>query len=170
MNSNIISWNGIDMYWAYSQLLPSIQKQGYCSQRSLDILHDALIRFVVSLSPNRHEKPHAYLHTIVQHLIADEYQRARRYSPLDVEPIVASRYILPSTEHLADINQRLIYTQSLIDTLPKKCREVFWLYRIEGYTQVEIAAKLGISKNMVERHMMRAIVDLSSAKEWIMEA
>jgi DNA-binding CsgD family transcriptional regulator len=41
------------------------------------------------------------------------------------------------------------------------------MYRVEGHTQAEIAAALGISKNMVERHVMRAIIDLSSARELI---
>jgi len=57
--------------------------------------------------------------------------------------------------------------QQILEQLPTRCRQVFWMYRVEGYTQTEIAAALGISKNMVERHVMRAIVDLSSARELI---
>lgn len=167
------TWNGIDISWAYCQLLPAIQRQILCSQKSADILHDALIRFVVSLSPDRHEKPHAYLRVIVQHLIADEYRASGRYISVDIEALDHFNHSItptlsPSTEYLVDIKQRLHYAEMIIKKLPKRCREVFWLQRVEGYTQTEIAAKLGMSKNMVERHMMRAIVDLSTAKEWIM--
>jgi RNA polymerase sigma-70 factor (ECF subfamily) len=67
---------------------------------------------------------------------------------------------LPSAEHLADLKQQLAALQIIIDSLPKKCREVFWLYGVEGHTQPEIASRLGISLNMVERHVMRALVSL----------
>jgi len=40
--------------------------------------------------------------------------------------------------------------------LPLKCRQVFIWHRLEGYTQQEIAHKLGISVNMVEKYMIRA--------------
>jgi len=40
--------------------------------------------------------------------------------------------------------------------LPEKCRHAFMLNRIEGWTQQEIAAQMGLSTNMVERYVMRA--------------
>lgn len=165
-------WHGIDLRWAYANLLPAINQQTRCLHRSSDILHDALIRFVVSLSPHRDEKPHAYLRTIVQHLITDEYHQAKRFDSLELFaeswPEESLTLAMPSAEFLTDMKQRLSYVQKIIDDLPPRCRETFWLYRIEGYTQPVIAEKLGISKNMVERHMMRAIVDLSGAKELIL--
>jgi RNA polymerase sigma-70 factor (ECF subfamily) len=41
--------------------------------------------------------------------------------------------------------------------LPPKCREAFVLNRIEGWTQAEVARHMGLSKNMIERYVMRAI-------------
>jgi RNA polymerase sigma-70 factor (ECF subfamily) len=41
--------------------------------------------------------------------------------------------------------------------LPPKCREAFVLNRLEGWTQAEVAAHMGLSKNMIERYVMRAI-------------
>jgi RNA polymerase sigma-70 factor (ECF subfamily) len=42
---------------------------------------------------------------------------------------------------------------------------VFWLARIEGHRQVHIATLLGISLNMVERHLIRALLDLRTARD-----
>ena len=39
------------------------------------------------------------------------------------------------------------------------------MYRIEGYPQKDIAAQLKISLNMVERHLIRALLDLRAARE-----
>lgn len=170
MNGNNITWNGVDISWAYGRLLPFIQKHTHCSQRSLDILHDAFIRFTMSLNPNRNHNPHGYLRVIVQNLIIDAFHSNHRYESFDdahyVDQLTSTD--IPSAEYLLDVKQRLIYVQNIVEMLPKRCREVFWLYRIEGYTQAEIAQILGVSKNMVERHVMRAIVDLSHAKEWIL--
>lgn len=44
-----------------------------------------------------------------------------------------------------------------IDTLPPKCREVFRLSHIDGLTDREIGARLGISLSTVENHIYHAL-------------
>ena len=39
------------------------------------------------------------------------------------------------------------------------------MFRVDGYKQSEIATELGISLNMVERHVMRAMISLREARE-----
>ena len=63
------------------------------------------------------------------------------------------------------IHARLGAVQRVIQGLPARCREVFWLCKVEGHSQPQIAAMLGISLNMVERHLMRALLDLRAARE-----
>lgn len=41
--------------------------------------------------------------------------------------------------------------------LPEKCRQAYIWHRLDGLTQVEIAARLGLSVNSVERYIMRAM-------------
>ena len=41
--------------------------------------------------------------------------------------------------------------------LPLKCRQVFIWQRLDGCSQQEIAERLNISKNMVEKYMIRAM-------------
>lgn len=53
--------------------------------------------------------------------------------------------------------------QALRDALAElspACRQVFLWNRLEGYTQAEIARKLGLSQSMVEKHMKRALSHL----------
>lgn len=165
--SSAITWNGISLDWAYSDLLSHIRFKVACPHRAKDVLHDALIRFVVSPSQHRHEQPHAYLRSIVQNLVNDDFHRKNRLLSLDTQ-FNSTDDFGASTELLADMRQRLMGVQTIIEHLPSRCRQVFWLYRIEGYTQPEIADQLGISKNMVERHVMRAIIDLSYVHEKMM--
>lgn len=165
-----LTWCGINLEWAYSDLLGFIRYKVTCPHLAKDILHDALIRYTVSNSVHLHKEPHAYIRTIASNLIVNEYHAGQRFVSLDVESGLNREWIdtpTLSTENLVDIKQRLEYIQKILDNLPTRCRQVFWLYRVEGYTHSQIAEKLAISKNMVERHVMRAILDLSNVRELI---
>lgn len=120
-------------------------------------------------------QPHAYLRTVVRHVLADSFRETSRFVQLVPDDAGDERgeaggapfpeeHFSPSPEHLADLQQRLEALQRIIDCLPPRCREVFWLFRIDGLAQAEIAARLSISRNMVERHIMRALVDLRAAR------
>lgn len=172
----MMQWHGIDLGWAYKSLLPNIYRQTYCRHHALDILHDALVRFAMTSNAGRYEQPHAYLRTIVRNLLVDSARESFRVISLDAEEEklkndnpekvqIAEQHITPSAEHIADIQQRLQILQGVIDRLPARCRKAFWLYRIEGLQQQDIAQQLGISLNMVQRHIMRAMQDLLEARD-----
>ena len=176
-----MNWYGLDLRWAYAELLPGISRQTYSIQLSYDVLHDALLRFAFTKNLQKIEQPHAYLRTIVKNILVDTHREMARFVPLFVDdrdgdgsheiertPHLLEETLSPSPEHLADLLQRLQALQNIIDCLPPRCREVFWLFRVEGVSQREIAEKLKISLNMVERHIIRALVDLRSAKDLVM--
>lgn len=165
------TWHGVCLRWAYADLLRGIQRKTGCAQRARDILHDALVRFALVSGRKTVDEPHAYLRTTVRSVLVDQFRDEARWIQIrgvdgeqdgmgldpEFEPVV------PSAEHMADLWQRLEALQALFDGLPPRRREVFWLFRVEGYRQAEIAAKLGISQTMVERHVMRALIDLHAA-------
>jgi RNA polymerase sigma factor (sigma-70 family) len=167
-----LNWQGLDLRWAYRELLPGISRHTRCTHAAHDVLHDAFLRFALAPNRDRIEQPHAYLRTVVRHVLVDSHREASRFVPLLDEQDengatdVQAR-ISPSPEQLADLQQRLEALQRIIDCLPPRCREVFWLFRIEGLTQPEIATRLDISLNMVEKHIMRALIDLRGARELI---
>ncbi|ACT51414.1 RNA polymerase sigma factor [Methylovorus glucosotrophus] len=165
-------WHGIDLRWAYASLLPSIYGQTRCRHRAYDVLHDALIRFALTSSLGRNDKPHAYLRVIAGNLVRDQRRDDRRWLPWvmdgDEQNVDVSDPRLgqvPSPEELVLLKQKLEALQRIINQLPAKCREVFWLFRIEHLSQRDIAEQLGISVNMVQRHIMRAMLDLLDAQE-----
>ena len=43
-----------------------------------------------------------------------------------------------------------------IQGLPDRCRQVFTLRKVYGYSQKEIALRLNISENTVEQHLTKA--------------
>lgn len=52
--------------------------------------------------------------------------------------------------------------QTLILALPERCRAIFHLCRIKGYTQKETAEQLGVSENIVEKQISKAMEVLTT--------
>lgn len=166
-----MEWNGINLRWAYTDLLLGLSRKTQCVQLAYDVLHDAFIRFILASQRTAIEQPNAYLRRVAHSVLIDHYRDASRFYPLpegDLEPWMDTREdaeFAPSAEHLADLQQRLEAIQRILECLPARCREVFWLARIEGHRQVEVARMLGISISMVERHLVRALLNLREARE-----
>jgi len=55
-----------------------------------------------------------------------------------------------SPEARAGAHQELRQLARALDDLPKKCREVVWLRRIDDMSQKEVAKRLGLSEKTVE--------------------
>ncbi len=56
------------------------------------------------------------------------------------------------------VDERISEVDAALAGLPEKCRDVIWLSRVEGMTHTEIARKLGVSKSLVEKYAVRAIL------------
>ena len=168
MNSLSI-WNGINLEWAYSDLLRHILFKVACPHRAKDVLHDALLRYALTAERDYINQPHAYLHRIVSTVMIDHHREQAHYVPILANcDFYQLDNFAPSAEYLADLQQRLFALQTIVNALPKKCREVFWLYRIEGRSQREIAQQLGVSLKTVEAHMARAMLDLNTlCEQWL---
>lgn len=54
--------------------------------------------------------------------------------------------------------QQLMVLAEGIETLPLKCRQVFFLHRFEALTQRQIAARMAISVKTVEKHLANAML------------
>jgi RNA polymerase sigma-70 factor (ECF subfamily) len=60
-------------------------------------------------------------------------------------------------EHFMHAIQLADSIERALTELPVNCRKVFVWQKIEGLTQAEIAERLGLSKNMVEKYMIRTL-------------
>ena len=56
-----------------------------------------------------------------------------------------------------EFNELNIKAEKLVANLPDRQKQVYLLHREEGLTYHEIAEQLGISKNTVENHMVKAL-------------
>ena len=122
-----------------------------------DLAHDTFVR-VLGRSPDQivHE-PRAYLTTIAGGLVASHWRRhALEQAWLEAlaarpEPLVPS----PEERHL--ILETLEEIARLLDGLPVQVRKAFLLSQLDGLTYPQIAERLGISVNVVQKAMTRAV-------------
>ncbi|MGP1614939.1 MAG: RNA polymerase sigma factor, partial [Pollutimonas bauzanensis] len=69
-----MTWHGIDLNWAYADLLSGIRRQTGCRHRAYDVLHDALIRLALVNERAPLREPQAYLRAIVRHALVDQFR------------------------------------------------------------------------------------------------
>lgn len=63
-------------------------------------------------------------------------------------------------EREAEAGEELRRLQGALDRLPPRCREALWMRRIDGLSQKEVAAAMGVGERTVEEQMRRAMRQL----------
>jgi RNA polymerase sigma factor (sigma-70 family) len=135
-----------------------------------DIRHDAYVRILEATHRLRPTAPKSLLFSIARNLMIDRARRSR-IVPIDLLGDLDSLNVLVdevTPERRASIREQLVRVTAAVNRLPVRCREVLWLRRVEGLSQKEIAARLGVSEGTVEKHMMHAarlLADMLSAPD-----
>ncbi|MGX9425467.1 MULTISPECIES: sigma-70 family RNA polymerase sigma factor [Bradyrhizobium] len=124
-----------------------------------DVVQEACLRFASSGS-EAIVNPRAYLYRLVGNLIIDQRRREQIRARAAVQP--ASHFDV--VDETADMERQLMARQRLallakaVSDLPPRCRDCFVLRRFDDLDPDEIAKRMGISRNMVEKHLRQALV------------
>lgn len=104
------------------------------------------------------ENLRGFVFTIAANIIRDNYRRSyTRASKVsacidDHELSIENndpQQVLESWQSLKSLDQQLAQ-------VTPKCKQAFLLHRLEGFTQKEIALKMGVTTSMVEKHITSA--------------
>lgn len=121
-----------------------------------DATHDAILR-VLENDAGTLVNPRAYLHRSVRNRLIDAHRQSRLLDVVPLHELGEDEHpLLTDPDAQARTAQLLASLKEALAELPLKCRQVFLWHKLEGYSQEEIAQKLGISVNMVEKYMIRA--------------
>jgi len=115
------------------------------------------------------ENPQAYLFQIARSVASRTTARsAAELSLFAPEEAGLDRPLdEPGQEQIVNARQCLLLLAKAIERLPNRCQEVFILSRLHGMANGEIAARLGISRNMVEKHIIKALIHCRNARSEI---
>lgn len=103
--------------------------------------------------------PRAYLFTVARSIILQHIRRARIVpieAVADIDQLQMSDE-LQSPERRVAGHQELRRLAAQIADLPDRCREAFILRKVHGLSQREIAERMAISENTVEKHIGKAL-------------
>lgn len=125
---------------------------------ALDLAQDAFLRLLSGRCPvEAIRTPRAYLTTVAHGLVVNHWRRqAIEQAYLDA---LAARgeAASPSPEESRLAMEALEEIAALLDGLPARVRKAFLLSQLDGWTYPRIAEHLGISVNMVQKAMVRAL-------------
>lgn len=148
----------------YDELLRHVTRRIGNPVAASDVVQDTFLRIHACAPTAEIASPAAYLFRVADNIAIDhlrhEAVRTRQISAdAELEGVAASE---PSPERILDYKQRLRALNAAVAELPPKCREVFLLHKFDGLNHGEIAERLGISRSMVEKHVMKALVHCRS--------
>jgi RNA polymerase sigma-70 factor (ECF subfamily) len=132
-----------------------------------EVSQEAYLKLFVALRsyPERDHVPKALLYTTARNLAISRirHQQIVDKSVVAVtvnEEMHADRQ---SPERHARNSEDLRSLLSIVNLLPPRCRKVLMLRLVEGLSQKEIAATLGIAVSTVEKHLAKALHNSSRA-------
>ena len=140
----------------YEELIGTWTRRLRNRQQAEDLAHDTFVRVLESKS-SAVEQPRAYLHQTARNIAVDAYRREDRREALTLEAFDQRSPHSGDPEHFMHAIQLADSIERALAELPLNCRKIFIWQKIEGLTQQEIAERLGLSKNMVEKYMIRTL-------------
>ncbi len=137
-----------------------------------DVVQEAFARFHRAGHDLNGADARPLLFVIARNLQLDRWKadgrEASRRSAHDIHDMDAGPRALASETPDAELGlirrQDLAAAAAVIRALPPKTRDAFLLHRFEGMTYRQIAARLGVSVSMVEKHIAEALRQLKKSR------
>src|ERR1700742_2588464 len=125
-----------------------------------ELLQETYARLLTAGSSNEPEvrSVRAFALTVARN-VAFDWLRHRQVVPIELVADLEALEVLDEGEQIEEIvnsHQELAMLVKAIQGLPDRCRQVFTLRKVYGYSQKEIALRLNISENTVEQHLTKA--------------
>jgi len=130
-----------------------------------DLRQEVYARVYDGCSRHQPESAQAFVLTTARNLLIDRARRAQIVSIetyADMDALAPTLDELSPERHLA-ARSELKLLQIALNLLPARCREVIELRKIEGLSQREVATRMGITEDTVERQVSKGVRALALA-------
>lgn len=158
-SAEIIRWVATHVVPQESAVRATLRRLGVGPSDADDIIQDAYCRFAALTSVEHIDRPGAYFMQTAKNLWRDHLRRAQiiRFENFTEN---SSSFVEPEAmgiEAACAARQQVRMVEAMLARLPERCRLIFTLKRVEGYSQKEIAARLGVSESVVENDVQKAL-------------
>lgn len=139
----------------------ALMRRGRTGPDADDLVQEAWIRLACYERDQDVQQPEAFLMRTALNLSIDAHRtRASRGEDVCLEQVVLID-AQPSAEATLLAKERMARLTACIGRLSDKRREVFLAQRVEGLSYQEIAARHRISVSAVEKHVAKAMLQLT---------
>lgn len=130
-----------------------------------DLCQDIYVRVYEAAHSEIPASPRAFVFTTARNLLIDRI-RKRQVVPMATMADLDALHIAnddPGPERAAIASDTLRRLQLALDHLPERCRQAVILKKIEGLATRDIAARMNISENTVNRHLTLGMIALAQS-------
>lgn len=124
-----------------------------------DVAHEAYVRLLRVKRRDLIREPQAYLYRIAANILY-EFELKRKADAAGLTRCAEYQLADADSGHLERDVEALLARrriEAVLDKLSPRCRTVLILYRRDGMTYKEIAARIGISTSMVKKYLTRGL-------------
>jgi RNA polymerase sigma factor (sigma-70 family) len=139
-------------------------------QDAKEVAQDTYLRLLQIGRPDSDILVRAYLFRVAGNLAIDHLRRraTRDRATDDLTAVLPGGMGLPERKLLAD--EELLLLSRSLQELPEKVRSAFLMWRLEGLSQNEIAAQLGVTDRMVRKYITQALLHCRLRLDGVSEA
>lgn len=142
----------------YDELVRYLTVKLRSRDQAQDVVQETFLRVLAQDSSAPIDQPRAFLYKTALNLTVDQFRQRQRRAEESLDAEMAQPALIAPAEQetvvAAKEQVRLLY-EALME-LPPRCRHVFLLHKFKDRSHAEIAAHLGISISMVEKHILKA--------------
>ncbi len=158
--------------WVLREVMPHepgirvwLRQRGQSAEDIDDLIQEGYAKLAGVTAFAQIAQPGGYFFQIVRNLMIDSIRHARVVRIDTVGHLVdqggGSDDVTP--ERIALVRDELSSVMRCLETLPDRCRAIFKLRKIDGLSQREIAAKMGVSESIVENDAAKGLTLLMRA-------
>lgn len=124
-----------------------------------DVVQESYLRIWKTCTTQSIRSAKSFLFTIARRVALNLLRKDRNAPFVDYGDLAPSRVVeeRPNAHELLGTQERIDLLADALMSLPRRCREVVILNKINGLPQREIARQLGISERTVEVHVRTGV-------------
>ena len=169
MNLRAEEWHAFDLRFRHV-LVAYFERRVHNRTEAEDLSQEVFLRLARKPDKNGGENIEAYVFRIAASVLADWGRREKTHKGKAHQPLLESQddTALPvilvedrTPERVLMGKERLEDIQDALLKLKQKTRDIFLLSRVDNFSHQEIAEKYGLSVSAVEKHVMKAMSQIS---------
>ncbi|OYX17167.1 MAG: RNA polymerase subunit sigma-24 [Sphingomonadales bacterium 32-67-7] len=162
---HIVRWVSLHVIPQEQKARAALRRLGIAESDIDDLIQDAYCRLASLRSVDHIDRPGAYFMQIIKNAWRDGLRRAQvvRFEDYTENALPFVEDEAMSVEATVLAREQLGLVEALLATLPERCRTIFTWKRMEGIPQREIAKRLGVSENVVENDVQKALRTIQRA-------